>query len=56
MPTDGAKTVNGLVQEQLETIPEVGTELTVGNCHIEIVASNDSMVMEARMRAESETH
>ncbi|MEN7343500.1 MAG: HlyC/CorC family transporter [Pseudomonadota bacterium] len=49
LPTDGAKTVNGLVQEQLETIPDAGTALTVGDCHIEIVERNDNMVLEARM-------
>ena len=50
LPTDGAKTLNGLVQEQLETIPDAGTEFTLDTYAIEVLAANDNMVLEARLR------
>lgn len=49
LPTDGAKTINGLVQEQLETIPVTGTALSVDDYMIEVTNSNDNMVLEARL-------
>ncbi len=36
LPTDNAKTINGLVIEYLETIPEPGTSVLIGNYPIEI--------------------
>ncbi len=36
LPTDSAKTINGLVIEYLESIPEPGTSVLIGNYPIEI--------------------
>jgi Mg2+/Co2+ transporter CorB len=49
LPTDGPKTLNGLIIEQLETIPEPGTELAIGNYPIEIVSSDENRVLTARV-------
>ncbi len=49
LPTDGAKTLNGLVQEQLETIPAAGTAFTLDQYSIEVIDANDNMVVEARL-------
>ncbi|MEN0044259.1 MAG: HlyC/CorC family transporter [Pseudomonadota bacterium] len=49
LPTDGAKTLNGLVQEQLETIPAAGTSFTLDRYSIEVIDANDNMVVEARL-------
>ena len=37
LPTDGPKTVNGLLLEQLETIPDPGTTLRVGDYQFEVL-------------------
>jgi Mg2+/Co2+ transporter CorB len=37
LPTDGPKTVNGLLLEQLQEIPDAPTALRIGNCVIEVV-------------------
>ena len=49
LPTDGPKTVNGLVLELLETIPEVGTCLKVNGYPIEIVETDDNRVRTVRI-------
>ena len=49
LPTDGAKTLNGLVQEQLETIPAAGTAFTLDRYSIEVIDANDNMVVKARL-------
>ena len=36
-PLDGPKTLNGLILEVLEDIPEAGTSLKIGHCVMEIV-------------------
>lgn len=36
LPTDGPKTINGLIMEALETIPESGTELELGQYSLQI--------------------
>lgn len=37
LPTDGPKTLNGLIQEHLETLPESGTCIRVGNYCLEVL-------------------
>ena len=37
LPTDGPKTINGLLLERLETIPEPGTALRVGDYQFEVL-------------------
>jgi Mg2+/Co2+ transporter CorB len=49
LPTDGAKTLNGLILECLETIPESGTELKVEGYPIEIVETSENRVRLARI-------
>jgi len=49
LPTDGAKTLNGLILEYLETIPESGTGLEVEGYPIEIVETRDNRVQLARI-------
>ena len=49
LPTDGPKTLNGLILELLETIPEPGTCFKVAGYPIEIVESNDKIVKSARI-------
>ena len=51
LPTEGARTLNGLVQEQLETIPDPGTVFAIGEYRVEVLHCNDNMVLEARLSA-----
>jgi Mg2+/Co2+ transporter CorB len=44
LPTDGAKTLNGLILEQLETIPERGTGLKVGDYPVEILQTSENVI------------
>lgn len=49
LPTKGAKTLNGLVIEFLETIPEAGTSLLVNGYPIEIVQTSANAVKTVRI-------
>lgn len=49
LPTDGPKTINGLIVELLETIPQPSTCLKVNGYPIEIVAVNDNRVRTVRV-------
>ena len=51
LPTDGPKTLNGLIVEQLETIPESGTGVTVANYPIEILDAGEHGVIRVRVYA-----
>ena len=51
LPTDGPKTLNGLILEYLETIPSPGTCLKIDDYPIEIVHSDDNRVQTARVFA-----
>ena len=55
LPTEGPKTLNGLVVEYLETIPESGTCLKIENYPIEIVESNDNRIKKIRIHAPGES-
>ncbi len=48
-PLGGPKTLNGLILEHLEDIPEAGTSLKVGGCPIEIVQTQDRVVKIAKI-------
>jgi Mg2+/Co2+ transporter CorB len=50
LPTDGPKTLNGLIVEMLETIPEPSTCLKISGYPLEIVATDDYRVRTVRMR------
>ncbi len=49
LPTDGPKTLNGLILELLETIPEPATCLKISGYPLEIVASDDNRVRTVRI-------
>jgi len=51
LPTDGPKTLNGLILETLESIPEPGTGLKIGPYTIEIVQTTGQSVKTARLIA-----
>jgi Mg2+/Co2+ transporter CorB len=51
LPTDGAKTLNGVILEHLETIPETGTGLQLGNYPIEIIQTSDHVVNLVRIHS-----
>lgn len=55
LPTDGPKTLNGLILEYLETIPSPGTCLKIEQYPIEIVQSDDNRVQTARIFASQST-
>jgi Mg2+/Co2+ transporter CorB len=49
LPTDGPKTLNGLIVEMLETIPEPTTCLKISGYPIEILAADDNRVRTVRI-------
>jgi len=49
LPTDGPKTLNGLILELLETIPEPSTCLKISGYPLEIIASDDNRVRTVRI-------
>jgi len=48
-PLDGPKTLNGLILEHLEDIPEPGTTVKIADHPIEIVRTQDRAVRSARI-------
>ena len=48
-PLDGPKTMNGLLLEQIEDIPEPGVSVTIGDYEIEVVQVQDKMVKVVRI-------
>lgn len=49
LPLAGAKTLNGLILEHLEDIPETGTSLKIAGYPIEIIQTQDRIVKVARL-------
>ena len=49
LPTDGPKTINGLIIELLETIPEPNTCLKINGYPIEIIETDDNRVRSVRI-------
>jgi len=49
LPTDGPKTLNGLILEYLETIPEPGTSLRLSGYPIDIIQTTGNAVKIARI-------
>ena len=49
LPTEGPKTLNGLIVEQLETIPPPGTCLKANGYPIEIVETDDNRIRTVRI-------
>jgi len=49
LPTEGPKTLNGLILEMLETIPEPSTRLVISGYPIEIVETDDNRIRTVRV-------
>jgi Mg2+/Co2+ transporter CorB len=49
LPADGPKTLNGLITEQLESIPETSVCLTIGSYRMEILQTKDNMVKSVKV-------
>jgi Mg2+/Co2+ transporter CorB len=54
LPTEGPKTLNGLIVELLETIPESGTRMDIAGYPIEIVETDDNRVRSVRIGPRNE--
>ena len=50
LPTDGPKTINGLLLEKLETIPEPGTALKLGDYQFEVLQTGDNTIKTVRIQ------
>jgi Mg2+/Co2+ transporter CorB len=51
LPVDEAKTLNGLILEELEDIPETGTGLQLGDYNVEILQTSDNAINMVRIRS-----
>ena len=49
LPTEGPKTLNGLIVEQLESIPQPGTRVTVSSYPIEILETAEHAISRVRI-------
>ena len=49
LPTDGPKTLNGLIVEALETIPQPGTKVTLASYPLEIVETAEHSIRRVRV-------
>jgi Mg2+/Co2+ transporter CorB len=56
MPTTGPKTLNGLILEHLETIPESGTSLLLNDYPVTIVKTQGNRVTMARIQPRRRRH
>ena len=58
LPIDGPKTINGLILEQLEEIPQTGTTMLISNYPVEVVQTKDAAVRMVRIypRVEAESN
>ena len=54
LPLDGPKTVNGLVLEKLETMPQAGRRITIKGYEFEITETRANAVKSARVRPPGE--
>jgi len=55
LPTDGPKTLNGLILEKLGAIPRQGTSLTLNGYTVEILQTRGNVVETVRVRAPAGT-
>jgi Mg2+/Co2+ transporter CorB len=55
LPTSGPRTLNGLIIETLETIPDPGTSLRVNDYAIDVLQTSDNAVKTVRLRPISPT-
>lgn len=50
LPTSGPKTLNGLIQEELETLPDVGTCLKLDNYILEVVETSKNAIEKVKLQ------
>lgn len=50
LPTPGARTLNGLIIEQMETIPSPGQRLRIGDYSLEVLQVTDNAVKTVRLK------
>ena len=50
LPTSGPRTLNGLIIEYLETIPDPGTSLRVNDYSIDILQTGENAVKTVRLK------
>ena len=50
LPLDGPKTLNGLLLEQLQEIPEAPIAIRIGNCVIEVLHVQNQAIKVARLQ------
>ena len=55
LPTDGPKTLNGLLVEQLETLPEAGAASTIGEYQFEVLQIGENTIRTVRAAPSPET-
>jgi Mg2+/Co2+ transporter CorB len=55
LPTDGPKTLNGLILEHLENIPETGTSLRLAGYPLDIIQISNNSVKTVRVYPEMRT-
>ena len=48
LPTDGPKTLSGLVLEQLESFPDANVGVSIEDYHLEILELKDNVVQSVR--------
>jgi Mg2+/Co2+ transporter CorB len=53
LPASGPRTLNGLIIEYLETIPEPGTSLRIGDYALEILQTGDNAVRTVRLQPQA---
>jgi len=53
LPTEGPKTINGLITEYLESIPEAGTSVLIAGYPIDIVQTSNNAIKTIRIHPEA---
>jgi len=56
LPTDGPKTLNGMIIEQLESLPEIGSSVTLKGHVFEVIALEGNQVDTARLTVNEEAN
>lgn len=54
LPVDGPKTLNGLLLERLETIPEAGATLRIEALEFEVLQIADNAIRTVRVKARAD--
>lgn len=49
LPTDGPKTLNGLIQEELESLPEVGTCIRIDDYVLEVLETSSNAIEQVKL-------